>query len=51
MKKWFSCTIQCFHLCWMILVYPLILPLSTQVCFGLGVGHACDDHTPIDFLN
>jgi hypothetical protein len=30
-------TIQCFHLRWMILVYPFMLPLSMPTCFGLGV--------------
>jgi hypothetical protein len=30
-------TIQCFHLCWMSLVYLFMLPFSTLVCFGLGV--------------
>jgi uncharacterized membrane protein (UPF0182 family) len=57
-------TIQCLHLCWMILVYPLTLPFYTSMFWFGSIGYTsfklsmvlslkfrCNDHTSISFLN
>jgi hypothetical protein len=57
-------TIQCLHLCWMSLVYPLMLPFYVGMFWFRSIGYKsfklsmvlslkfrCNDHASIGFLN